>query len=256
MPYDKFMRRRKPSKGRKGRKVARRRRAGKKLNQATVYKYLATPNQQYIVNANLAGVAYAEVRPTTGAPIIQANLTGLVPSATGFPAYYDLGVGIPFTLADLKNYSAFTGLYDQWRLDKVTCDVEYLCNSAAVNGLGILPTIYAICDKDDADAPTSLQQMTGRQGAKKFTFTSSKTKYRITCYPKQSALVYNNTNTALYGYGQTTGWNDCKWPDNQHYAIKLWISDMDSPPTGTAVQNGFRITWKYHLSFRGALNEF
>jgi len=119
-----------------------------------------------------------------------------------------------------------------------------------------LPTVYALCDKDDAAAPTSLQAMTGRQGSKKFTFTSSKTKYRITCYPKAAALVYNNVATLGTGYAQQHGWQDCNSPDNQHYAIKLWISDMDSPPTGNAVQTGFRITWKYHLSFRGALNEF
>jgi len=195
------------------------------------------------------------------APVISANISGTTPSKSGFAGYYDFGVSVPFALTDLANYSAYTGLYDQYKINSVTLDLQFLSNSAQVNGFGVLPTIYAIVDEDDAVTPLLQSSVTGRQGHRVFKFgNGDRTSYKMSIRPRVAVINQATVNPALpptsTGRQQSINqWVDCNSPTVQYYGIKLWFTDvllLGNPAINTA----FKWNWTYNVSFKGARNEF
>ncbi|MDD1463720.1 hypothetical protein MEO39_27490, partial [Dolichospermum sp. ST_sed2] len=79
-------------------------------------------------------------------PLTPALISGLTASKTSFANYYDFGVGIPFQLTDLANYASFTGLYDNYKINSIRLDLEYMKTDAGVNGNAVMPTVYALQD--------------------------------------------------------------------------------------------------------------
>lgn len=249
----------------------------RRVGQFTPYKFKAMLLPNILVSTTAGSVQF--IAPSGGysevglAPFIPnvagtgPNLGLPQPSGTGISGFIDFGFACDFRLSDLQNAAIFAGQYDAYRLDKVTVLVEYLSNSVAVNGAGLLPTLYLYNDQDDSNVPTSLQQITAKTGVRMIALGNKmKTLFSHNITPRTGTLVYNDT-MHLAGFPSALAttkvekphaWLDCK---NQadlrysvpHYALKGWITDWESRSGDIPLANALRFTFKYHFSVRSPL---
>jgi len=182
-------------------------------------------------------------------------------SATGVATLADVALACSFKLSDCANFSAYTTMYDAYRLNSITCTIEYLNNSASVGSTGFMPTIYSYLDQDDAVPPPSVASIVGKQGVQVRHFgNNSKVvfsrKFRPTCLE----VLGNNSQTAgfaLNGVRRGPTWinNAGSGPNVNHYGWKAILTDLYTVVSTTPQSiNGFRINWKYNVSFRSPLN--
>lgn len=80
------------------------------------------------------------------------------------------GVGAWFTLNDLLNATEFTGLFDQYRIDRVTIKLIPMVHMQVLDGTAVAPVnpgmIYHAVDYDDANNPTNAAYMQQYQNTK------------------------------------------------------------------------------------------
>jgi len=171
-------------------------------------------------------------------------------STNGFANYFDIGLACSFSLQDIGNYTSFTAMYDAYKLGSITCNIEYLNNLAAVNGLGLLPTVHAYWDQDDATAPASISNVNAKQGVRRRQFGNKAiTSVSFTGTPKP--LTDSGANVGLINMNKQQ-WIDCAEPGVEHFALKLYITDVYLPGLST-VNNAFRFNWTYNVQFRAPL---
>jgi hypothetical protein len=178
----------------------------------------------------------------------------MIPSATGFGGYYDLVCGVPFQLTDCLNSATFVSMYDAYRILGVTVKVEWLCNTAPLNGGAILPTVYLYNDQDDVALPITLNQITGKQGVKIIALgngNATSFTHRIKPY---TAPVLAAVAAPTPGISQAGQWINCagNGPTVVHYGLKMFITDILA--SGSAgVNNAFKFSFKYDVEFRSPL---
>lgn len=199
---------------------------------------------------------------TTGGQLDLANLAlgpmttssyTVINSQNGLGNFYDVCGAVHFKLQDLVNQSTYVAMFDQYKIKKVTMTIDYLNNFSAVSGPGLMPKVYTYWDQDDSTVPSSLVQLTGKQGVKSTQLTGSRLSHRFSVKPSivLSAQVENGGGTSALIENKSR-WLDCADPAIQHNSIKFVISDMYLPG-GTAVTQAIRFNFKYHMCFRAPL---
>ena len=205
-----------------------------------------------------AAPGVTDFRNVAGASLFPLGTSGtFVPvmnaSALGFGGYYDLSLACPFRLSDCLNSATFAGLYDAFRIVGVTVKVEWLCNTAPLNGGAILPTCYVYNDQDDATPPVNLATQTGKQGVKVIALGNGNlTSFTHRIKPYTAPVLAAPTPTS--GISQAGQWINCggNGPTVPHYGLKMYITDILA--TGSAgVNNAFKFTFKYDIEFRSPL---
>lgn len=73
-------------------------------------------------------------------------------TSTTFGAY-------AFSLAQLPDYTEFTNLYDQFRINKVLVKLVPNVNSAEAGATQRLPQVHSVLDYNDSTAPTTLDEL-------------------------------------------------------------------------------------------------
>lgn len=181
-----------------------------------------------------------------------ANLS-INTSSAGLIGFSDVALGCPIQLEDIASYAAYTSVFDAYKINYVTARIEYLNNSALVNGTGLLPTVHMYWDQDDAAPPPSLQSISGKQGAKLFCPGSNKRSGVLKFRP----LTRNGVNTASTVSGaivpNKAQWINCTAGNVPHYGFKAYITDFFSPGPAAPATNAFRIHWTYNVSFRAPI---
>jgi len=199
----------------------------------------------------------------SGAPNGVVPITSLLinPSITGFSGFYDVGLACPFALSDIGNIGPWRQMYDAYRINSISLTIEYLNNSSSVNSSGLMPTIWLYQDQDDANVPTALTALTGKQGVKMFQFgDKARTKYTFKLTPTLQTVVttaagansvvvnkkpvWCNTSPSTPGYASAT-----------HFGLKMYITDFYAPQVAN-ICNAFRFNWKYNVSFRSPTTAF
>lgn len=240
---------------RKARKVSRSMRPGYKgINKS--YNYNFTPGTQWISNYGVAAANAVNITPTTlSGPLNPAapGSTFVKVSQSSIPGYSDVGIAMPFSLLDVANYTVFSSVYDQYKLNWVKVKMTYLSNAASVNGAGLLPEVYYVVDNDDAVIPQSQNSVKAKQGSICFGIgDGNKTSRTITIKPKLAQLVNIGATKANI---QTGGWVDCNTQTALYYGLKMWITNMYLPAPGTQ-NTAIQFDYTYNVSFRGAQNLF
>jgi hypothetical protein len=174
-------------------------------------------------------------------------------STNGLGGYYDLVGAVSFKFADLQNVLTYQSMFDQYKIRKVTMTIDYLNNSSSANSTGLIPKVYTYWDQDDAVVPVTLQQLLGKQGVKSTQLGSNRLSHRYSVKPSivVGAQVYNGgVANAIVETKQR--WLDCADLAIQHNSIKFAVTDLYLPGT-TAVTQGIRFNFKYHMAFRAPL---
>lgn len=210
--------------------------------------------QLMVVDTTTGVVAMSSASGSGSFPLVNANIQQYS-SATGFTNVTDIAASVGIRINDAVNASTFLGMYDAYKINSVTCTIEFLNNSSSVSGPGFMPTLYLYNDQDDIVVPPTLQSLTGKQGFKTFQFgNNSRTKFSYKWRPSVSqALNTLPTGTFPTGIGKSQ-WINCASSGQNvvHYGLKMWIADVYNQHPGTA-QTAFRISWRYNVSFRSPL---
>lgn len=127
----------------------------------------------------------------------------------------------------LINYSDFTQLYDQYRIDMVELKFWLYCDPGGVNTLtqSTLPRLHWARDYDDITVPTTDLDIREYQNAKS-----------VMISPYKPVVIRYKPNTCSQGYNQVSGahynsnveWN--KWHDlaftDTWYGLKFFLENL------------------------------
>lgn len=160
-------------------------------------------------------------------------------------------VGQSFSLSDLSSsdLAFYQGLFDQYRIIKVSIAFRALTNPEASfaanttstnNANSFYSDIYAAVDHDDANAPTSVEQMQEYGRKVKTGVLKANTWFIYSFRPTPQNLIYNGVNSA-YGVPMRTPFINCTYSAVPHYGLKYAI--------GSPFTNVQPMTFEYRLRF-------
>lgn len=156
--------------------------------------------------------------------------------------------GVASTTLPMPNYTEFTALYDQYRIDYVDCMFIFSNNQSSVNSPGsVLPVMYLAKDYDDSNAANypDLQQYSTQRVWQLGEQARNNGIYRLRVKP--------NVDVALY-QGVTTGYArgkpmlvDTSSPSVPHYGVKIAYDPIFTPAASTNV-GYLTVCFKYHMT--------
>jgi len=226
------------------------------------YSYNFKLLPQFLTNTSLGavdivpaagGTGFNPIRQLSASPPGVTNLTSTSPLFSPGGPYIDVGLAASHCLSDLSNFNAYAAMYDAYKINYVKVELEFLSNVAAVQGNGVMPTIWLWWDQDDAVAPTVVTNPTGNMGSRCFHPTADKTRFSMKYRPMIRDTVQGSlsgvTNNAVV---RKSTWINCTQTDVPHYAFKAFITDyFAQAPTGG--HTSFRINFTYNITFRTPL---
>jgi hypothetical protein len=148
-----------------------------------------------------------------------------------------------FQLNDLANVTAFTNLYDQYRIVKVEMWARHnqLVNSSDSSNT-IKNALFVASDHDDTTLWTSVTQAYQYQDVRHCGFNEDMT---FTVNPRVALAAYNGTFVGYANLPSTT-WLDCATANVQHYGVKVCVT---ASGTSTATTS-WKLYFKYFIEFR------
>ena len=242
-------RRRRPA--RRPRRVAR----GLKAPRAQLkhYDYTFKLQPQSIVSDLSGQQAVVIVNPANSiVPIKPSSLTTVGSSLGSLVNALDWSAACTFKLSDIANFSDFTEMYDAYKINSITVELQYLSNSAAVNGSGILPTFYMYWDQDDSTPPPTLKNILGKQGVKKWQPSSNRLTKKFKFIPIAANVAQDAASLQPVIVPNKSQWIDSLSANVPHYAFKMFTQDWLTPGA-TPIVNVVRLHYTYNVSFRSPL---
>lgn len=128
-------------------------------------------------------------------------------------------------LQDLTNYSNYTTIWDQYRINKIVVRARPIRTTTVVaqvedvstpQGTTNIPSYCLVKDFDDSITPSSFTQLEARTFAKRRLATQSMS-YKFT--PATLTSIYQPITSAYAPKYKT--WLDCAFPAVPHYGIKF-----------------------------------
>ena len=176
---------------------------------------------------------------TQNGMLIKRSVALFLPAAFQSSAASDTFFSALFRLSDLPVSADFTGLFDQYRLEKVVVRFIPMQNISAV-GTGFCNScLLTAVDLDDANAPgtqTDLQQY------ETYRVTHCAQPQTIAIKPRIAVGAYSGAFTSFMN---TTGWIDVASPAVQHYGIKMCLTQSNSINTCQ-----YRVEADYYVRFK------
>lgn len=144
--------------------------------------------------------------------------------------------GLAFTIAAFDSYAEYTGLFDQYRFDRIEIWLEP--TNPAYAGVSYGELVTAV-DLDDANTPTAIANVADRPGA--LNGQGSSGRY-LSWRPHVALAAYSGAFTSYANSVRT--WIDSGSTGVEHYGLKI-----ASSPTGTATVS-YNLTVRATVSFR------
>lgn len=162
--------------------------------------------------------------------------------------------GYSFALANLPNFSDFSGLYDYYRLNMVIMRIIYrgsnLSSMESANNAALgLPYMYYVIDRDDATTPATVDEVREYAAAKMHIFTGEKRACYIKLRPSLLTETYKSALSTSYQVKRAS-WLDLADSGNTpHYGIKLAIIVPVNSTQAYASQD-FDVEVKYYFQMK------
>lgn len=159
---------------------------------------------------------------------------------------------LSFNISQLPNYTEFTALFDQYRINKIKVTLYPHANSTETpcNATNDFIPLIAFCeDTDDATTPTSVDDLNQKPNVRYSRFNKP---ISMWIKPHVATEVYRSTITTGYG-NIANAWIDSISSDIPHYGFKWAImGDSESGVGGNAIMK-YEIVVQYYCSFRGVI---
>lgn len=153
----------------------------------------------------------------------------------------DQGFGISFRLSDLLDYTEFTNLFDQYRVNWV--EYMFICKQ---NGSSpAWPTIFIAEDHDD-DAVPVINEILAKEHTQVLQFGSNRTMLKLRLRPNITRNVYNGVTNG-YERAAPGTWVDCAVATVPHYGVKYFISNYNTTSNPNAT---ISVVVRFNLSFK------
>lgn len=174
---------------------------------------------------NLQQIFYANLRLENASVLV---------TSVAIPSY----AANQFSLNDFSNASEYTGLFDQYKIEQFEVWIQPLNSASTVNA----NTGYfaSAVDLDDANAPTSVVQVEGKQNA---ISTNGYDGHYHRWNPHIATAVYSGAFTSFAN--EEACWIDVASPSVQHYGLKYATS-----VTGSVIT--YRLSLRARVAFRQA----
>lgn len=172
---------------------------------------------------------------------------------------------VMFSLSQLPNYTEFTNLFDQYRIDriKVVFEPVYRANQIGINypnaasgttsgdyfgGYMPQPPRFAtVIDYDDGTAPASMDELRQYGNVRE---TLATTRQVRSFKPACLGMVYESISSTAYTPKFGT-WLSVTDPTTPHYAIRWWLDSITEFTSGLDTESGFdgAICYKVFVTF-------
>lgn len=162
-------------------------------------------------------------------------------------------IAFAFRLSDIINFSSWTTLFDQYRIDKVVVKFVPVQTEAVFRpyddttnpgaSVSEIPRLCTIIDRDDESSPIDFNQIFQRPQSRTRKATQTIT---WTFVPNRLVEVYRSATTT--GYKVDTNkkeFLDCGYSDVPHYGMKAVLQ-----PTSPANCYQYRIERTYQISLK------
>lgn len=153
----------------------------------------------------------------------------------------DVYGALSFNLSSVPNYTEFTALFDQYRIDAVKVTFMPRANSAELGTNQGITKLFTVVDYDDAATPTAINELMQYENLKT---TRSTDDHNRTLRPMLARAVYQ---AGLTAYGTGRGWVDCANPSVPHYGLRYALQQL---PAGN---QSYDLKIKYYLSFKNVV---
>lgn len=158
-----------------------------------------------------------------------------------------------FSLDQCTNYTNFTAIFDQYRINSVTIYM-YACygltQSKSLNAAGAgdiataIPRIAYCVDYDDASSPTDFKDVLTRQGARQ-KMANRNIVFKIS-RPAKLLMVYESVGSTGYKIDRGGQYLDCGDPAIPHYGFKYCFDNIAQAD----YQWGYKYSVKYNVTFK------
>lgn len=146
--------------------------------------------------------------------------TGTAPGTTQF-------FGTAFSLASVPNSTSYTGLFDQYRINKIELKfIQSYGNSPTVPGSVSQPVIYIVTDFDDAAAPASINAIIERNNHRILSLSGSQSVQKHTLVPRVSSFDINTAAGSVASSVKARPWLNCSFPTVAHNGVKYAIDNL------------------------------
>lgn len=151
---------------------------------------------------------------------------------------------LAFILTAATNYSGFTDLWDEYRVDYLEFTFRPMFTSMplATAATGFVPQIHVCVDKDDTSAPTSVQEVKEYQSC----ITNQFKEFTVAFAPCSRGGLYNGT-TLVAATARSGVWVDCAQNAILHQGLKYAV---DPEGGAQAVHQIWNVQLYVGLSFR------
>lgn len=188
--------------------------------------------------------------------VVSGSTLQIVFSLSNFDIYFD---GALVSTVAVPGYTEFTGLFDEWMIEKV----ELMClptynSHGIVSGSNVsqLPWIAYAEDNDDANS-TSLNALQQYSGVKYTQLTSSKNdqnaKPLCVLHPKPAMTVQRSTSTSAYSRPTKPIWIDSTNNGTPHYGFKMALDEPYSGFSTNTTITSINFIAKIYYAFRGVV---
>jgi len=156
--------------------------------------------------------------------------------------------GVSWYSYPMPNFTDFTNLYDQYRIDWI--DLEFTLNSnnsSVTNPTLSLPRVFFVEDHDDV-AATNLNSLQQYDNLKTWQFgIDSGVMKRVRIHPTPLEMVYYTAALTGYQKGSNKKWINTAYPTIPHYGVKILIDPIVY--TAGAIDLGYMsLTANYHIT--------
>jgi len=143
------------------------------------------------------------------------DLGQLTSSSTSF-----VGYGFSFNFSMVSDYSAWSSVFDQYRLTRVDFRLEPLNLPALPTTLISSSFLWLAVDYDDASTPASVAAVSNYSNA---CYIRPGRSYGISFVPRLASSVQVSGGSSSPA-GVTTGWIDSQYSTVNHYGIKIALT--------------------------------
>lgn len=218
-----------------------------------VHKFMRWGPALDFVSGTSGGVPVININPDSGGTSVSLAVGLPAADTSGVPSNYQVGAAMAFKVTDVPNYTDFTALFDQYRLDQVDIEISNLHNNAdAGTAVTLMPSVTYCPDFDDGAVPSNSALLSQRQRTKQWTFRGNGQPLKFSVRPRTAAFVYKPSGTTIgYAVGTENTYVNVANNDVPYYGVKLWFSDMYISGTGSNVgETHLRVKCRYHFSMK------
>ena len=167
------------------------------------------------------------------------------------------GIGKSFRLDMLPNYTEFTTLFDQYRINGIAIKVVWrstgisMIETQADPDRPGAPILYDVIDLDDATAPTTRNEVMSYSKHQMTMYSTARRSRSKFFKPRGLNTIYRTGVSNAYTLANPKAWIDMSYVDVEHYGYKGFVEVPNTGATSVPV-NYFDIHYTVYLQCRQA----